>query len=63
MEYDNYLAANAKEYRGEVKLSHGMVFAEGKVGCLTCHNPLNVSRGHLVMNNDRSDLCFACHKK
>lgn len=63
MEYENYAAVNGKEYRGEIRFSNEMVFAEGRVGCLTCHNPLNDSKGHLVMKNDRSELCFACHKK
>lgn len=63
MEYENYAAVNGKEYRGEVRFSNDMVFAEGKVGCLTCHNPLNSSKGHLVMKNDRSELCFSCHSK
>lgn len=63
MEYENYASVNGKEYRGEVKLSNEMVFADGKVGCLTCHNPLNSSKGHLVMTNERSELCFSCHKK
>ncbi len=63
MEYETYASVNGKEYRGEVRFSNEMVFAEGKVGCLTCHNPLNSSKGHLVMNNDKSELCFACHKK
>jgi hypothetical protein len=40
MEYENYAAANEREYRGEARFSTEMVFAEGKVGCLTCHNPL-----------------------
>jgi predicted CXXCH cytochrome family protein len=63
MEYENYASVNGKEYRGEARFSNEMVFAEGKVGCLTCHNPLNSTKGHLAMNNDRSELCFACHNK
>ena len=63
MEYENYAAVNGKEYRREVQFSNEMIFAEGKVGCLTCHNPLNSTKGHLVMNNDSSELCFACHNK
>ena len=63
MEYENYASVNGKEYRREVQFSNEMVFAEGKVGCLTCHNPLNSTKGHLVMNNDKSELCFACHNK
>lgn len=63
MEYDNYAAVDTKGYKKDVKFSTGMVFSEGRVGCLTCHNPLNTEKGHLVMNNDKSELCFACHNK
>lgn len=63
MEYDKYVSVAGKEFRREVSFSREMVFAEGKVGCLTCHNPLNSAKGHLVMQNSRSELCFACHNK
>ena len=63
MEYDKYVSVGGKDYRSDVTFSREMVFAEGKVGCLTCHNPLNKDKGHLVMNNSRSELCFACHNK
>lgn len=63
MEYDSYAAVDTKGYKRDVKFSTGMVFSEGRVGCLTCHNPLNTEKGHLVMNNEKSELCFACHNK
>lgn len=40
-----------------------MVLVDGKVGCLTCHDPLNQERGHLVMRDQRSSLCLTCHNK
>lgn len=63
MEYDRYLNVKGKEYKSEVKFNSDVVFAEGKIGCLSCHNPLNKEKGHLVMNNSKSELCFACHSK
>ncbi|NVN98982.1 MAG: cytochrome c3 family protein [Geobacteraceae bacterium] len=63
MEYDSYVSVDSKEYKRDVKFSTEMVFSEGRVGCLTCHNPLNKEKGHLVMNNEKSELCFACHNK
>ena len=64
MEYDRYLSgAKGKEYRTDVKFNSEAVFAEGKIGCLTCHNLLNKAKGHLVMNNEKSELCFSCHRK
>lgn len=60
MDYDRYLARgiNYKPQPGKRR----MILVNGKVGCLTCHNPLNKEKGHLVMNNDRSALCLACHR-
>lgn len=63
MEYDRYLSAKPMDYRAEARTSYGMIYAYGKIGCITCHNPLNTDLGHLVMVNERSELCFACHVK
>ncbi|NJD90541.1 MAG: hypothetical protein FIA91_03350 [Geobacter sp.] len=64
MEFDRYLnGSKGKEYRSDVKFTSEAVFAEGKIGCLTCHNPLNTAKGHLVMQNEKSELCFSCHGK
>lgn len=63
MEYDRYVSADTKGYKSRVAYYNEMIFSEGKVGCLTCHNPLNRDKGHLAMNNDRSELCFSCHNK
>jgi len=40
-----------------------MIFVNGKIGCLTCHNPLNAEKGHLVMSDRNSALCTTCHNK
>jgi predicted CXXCH cytochrome family protein len=61
MSYNNYVAAD----RGfkPVGMNGAMIFADGKVGCLTCHNPLNPEKGHLVMSDRNSALCLTCHNK
>ena len=60
MTYNNYVAAN----RGYKPVSgNKMVFVNGKVGCLSCHDPLNAERGHLVMSDIGSALCKPCHDK
>ena len=41
--------------------AEGLIFVAGRVGCLSCHNPLNPERFHLAVNNDGSALCFTCH--
>lgn len=63
MEYSKYVSVDSKGYKNEVSFTREMIFAEGKVGCLTCHNPLNTAKGHLVMSNENSALCFTCHNK
>lgn len=63
MEYEKYVEFDGKAYKDNINLYSDMILVEGKVGCLTCHNPLNRGKGHLVMNNSRSELCFACHNE
>lgn len=41
--------------------AEGLTFVAGRVGCLSCHNPLNPERFHLAVSNDGSGLCFTCH--
>ena len=36
---------------------------DGKVGCGTCHNPYSKMHFQLVISNEYSALCVACHKK
>lgn len=48
-------------YVSKGALNRRIVLIDGKVGCLSCHNPLNPSKFHLVMSNDGSRLCFSCH--
>lgn len=43
--------------RPEIKLFNG------KVGCGSCHNPYSKRHFQLVMSNEGSKLCFACHNK
>lgn len=62
MNYNSYVAAN-RGYRQIPLNSNKMLFIEGKVGCLTCHDPLNPAKGHLVMSDQNSALCNTCHNK
>ncbi|QWV95740.1 cytochrome c3 family protein [Geomonas oryzisoli] len=60
MTYDSYVAAN----RGYKPIGNNkMIFVNGKVGCLSCHDPLNTEKGHLVMSDYGSALCKTCHDK
>lgn len=44
-------------------LNPNMILIDGRVGCLTCHNPFNSQSPHLTVTMDRSSLCFSCHIK
>ncbi len=61
MDYAAY-ASNPRDFK-PVFGNPKMVFVDGKVGCLTCHDPANQERGHLVMSDRRSALCLTCHNK
>lgn len=63
MDYESYVAANAGKYKPVFGLNSKMVFINGKVGCLTCHDPMNPEKGHLVMSDEKSALCLSCHDK
>ncbi|HBA89309.1 MAG TPA: hypothetical protein DCZ75_15375 [Geobacter sp.] len=62
MEYGNYVATPGNDYKPIFGRSN-MVLVNGKVGCLTCHDPQNSEKGHLVMSDRNSALCLSCHSK
>ena len=41
-----------------------LVLPEGRIQCITCHDPHNTDRqaGMLQVSNDRSRLCLTCHR-
>jgi predicted CXXCH cytochrome family protein len=62
MDYQSYVSANPRKYRPVFTgQSDKMVFVDGKVGCLTCHDPLNPERRHLAKDDHNSALCLTCH--
>ncbi len=40
-----------------------IVMVDGKVTCLSCHNPYKRNESHLVLSNNDSRLCLKCHIK
>jgi len=60
MDYNRYVAYGN---RYKPTANPKMIFINGKVGCLTCHDPFNPEMGHLVMSDRRSALCLTCHNK
>ncbi|MDD2851822.1 MAG: cytochrome c3 family protein [Desulfuromonadaceae bacterium] len=63
MDYAAYTQKDFKNYKPVTSFNSKMIFVDGKVGCLTCHNPLNPEKNHLVMNDYRSSLCQTCHNR
>jgi hypothetical protein len=63
MDYAAYVAADPNSYKPINAFNSKMIFVNGRVGCLTCHYPLNPEKSHLVMSDFRSALCLTCHNK
>lgn len=63
MDYAAYTQKDFKNYKPVTSFNSKMIFVDGKVGCLTCHNPLNPDKNHLVMSDYRSSLCQTCHNR
>lgn len=62
MDYGSY-AYGSREFKPLGSLKRGIELIDGKVGCLSCHNPFNKKRYHLATDNKRSELCLSCHQK
>ncbi len=50
-------------YKKIDKLPQEIRLFDGFVGCGSCHNPYGRRHFELVMSNEGSALCFACHNK
>ncbi|TWJ18005.1 cytochrome c3 family protein [Geobacter argillaceus] len=61
MHYGSASYAKPGSLRDQVSLNNDMVLVNGRVGCLSCHNPLNPEQKHLIVGLDQSQLCLACH--
>ena len=55
--------ASFKDYVDIMRLPSKIKLIDGKVGCVTCHDPYSKEKGHLVMSNKGSALCLVCHKR
>ena len=44
-------------------LAPEIMLPDGKVGCISCHNPYSKERMMTVVSNYGSALCLECHKK
>ncbi len=52
------------EFQPRESLPEQVRLFNGKVGCLSCHDPYAQNKkGYLVMGNAKSALCLTCHRK
>lgn len=61
MNYQAYVGFGRGKFKSVSMFNSDMKFVNGRVGCLTCHNPLNPEKMHLVMSDVGSALCRTCH--
>lgn len=50
-----------REFRPKGMLPQAIWLPNGKLSCVSCHQPYKKEHGQLVMPNDRSSLCTQCH--
>ena len=60
MDYEKYSASN-RSLKSLDERDNSLTLAEGRVGCITCHDPLNSRPNHLRVTESGVDLCTACH--
>lgn len=63
MNYASYSARDPQKYKSVSSFGSKMMFVNGRVGCTTCHDPLNPEKNHLAKSDYRSALCLTCHTK
>jgi len=61
--YVNVSARKPHKFNFAGTLPPNIRFFKGKIGCGTCHNAYKKNSAILVMSNQRSRLCLACHIK
>ena len=61
MHYGSASYAKPGSLRDQRSLNDDMVLVNGRVGCLSCHNPLTPEKKHLIVGLDQSQLCLTCH--
>jgi predicted CXXCH cytochrome family protein len=60
----DYVAASIKKsgLRDIAELPANMTLINGRIACVTCHNPLSRQKNSLAVDNSGSALCFSCHR-
>jgi hypothetical protein len=60
MDYHKYTEVNNNLKRLD-EMSQNLTLVEGRVSCITCHDPLNSDRFSLRITTSGIDICSACH--
>jgi predicted CXXCH cytochrome family protein len=60
MDYEKYAESN-HNLKSLDEMSMNLTLAEGRVSCITCHDPLSSAQNHLTVTKSGIDLCSACH--
>jgi predicted CXXCH cytochrome family protein len=63
VDYENVRLQRGRktDLRPLIAVDRRIRFFKGKVGCGSCHDPYSTSEKKLVMSDEHSNLCFACH--
>jgi len=59
----DYVTASSsrQNLRKANELPPTMTLVNGRIACITCHNPLNPQRYNMAVETQGSALCFPCH--
>ena len=60
MDYEKYSAASTT-LKSLDEMGQHLNLTEGRVSCITCHDPLNPEKNHIRATKTGVDLCSACH--
>lgn len=60
----DYVAASVRNngLHSIEELPPTMTLISGRIGCITCHDPLNQKKNGLAVDSGNGALCFACHR-
>jgi predicted CXXCH cytochrome family protein len=56
------LVSRNREFRSKGSLPKVIWLPNGRLSCVSCHQPYKKEHGQLVLSNDKSSLCTQCHE-
>lgn len=58
---DSKSPLSRKKFTEVTEIPPQIKLIDGKISCITCHDPYSTEKGQLVISNKRGALCLACH--